>query len=424
VPRRPPLALVAVALATACTGGGTTAPKNAVAVPAVNGLSARTLLSCADLKGRLPKQLAAGVSLRPAEPLSNTTAAYGFNPPLSEMATVVNGNVDSPAGATTRNFPLVMSMQDPNFTNPQSWAWNATVDRELPGTMRGQVSYVGRKASNLERARNINQLDPGTIQANPGINANALRPYKGYGPITLYETTGRSRYDGLQMQVDRRSTRGVGFSIAYTLSRTLDDGSGRGDILPNAFSDAGYYGTSDLDRRHVFVTQYRYQFPTLDAKPAVMRYALGDWQLAGTFQAQSGVPFDVRTTVDIAGVGPGSGSQFYQIVGDPTAGRVDWDGTKAVWFDKNAFKAPAAGTFAAQIQNPLRQPGFWDVNASLRKSFRTLGGQRFEYRLEAFNVFNHPRLADAQTNPNVADFGLITGKTGNRTLQMGLQYVF
>jgi hypothetical protein len=360
----------------------------------------------------------------------NTTAAYGFNPPLSEMVTVVNGNVDTPAGASARTFPLVMAMQDPNFTNPRSWAWNATVDRELASTIRAQVSYVGRSASNLERARNINQLQPGTVQANPGINANALRPFKGFGPITLYETTGRSRYNGLQTQVERRSTRGVGFSVAYTFSRTKDDGSGRGDVLPNAFDETGYYGISDLDRPHVLVTQYRYRFPTLESKPAALRYVLGDWDLSGTFQTQSGQPFDVRTTVDIAGVGAGSGQQFYRIAGDPKAGRVEWDGTKAVWFDRSAFQAPAQGTFAPQVQNPLRYPGFWDVNAALRKSFRTIGGQRFEYRLEAFNVFNHPRLYDVAVatnnvnNPNSGDFGLITSKTGNRTLQMALQYVF
>jgi hypothetical protein len=74
----------------------------------------------------------------------NTTAAYGFNPPLSEMQTVINGNVDAPGGASTRNFPLVMAMQSPDFTNPTSWAWNATLDRELPWTMHGTVSYVGR----------------------------------------------------------------------------------------------------------------------------------------------------------------------------------------------------------------------------------------------------------------------------------------
>jgi hypothetical protein len=56
----------------------------------------------------------------------NTTAAYGFNPPLSEMQTVINGAVASPGGAAVRNLPLVMAMQSPDFTNPVSWAWNAT----------------------------------------------------------------------------------------------------------------------------------------------------------------------------------------------------------------------------------------------------------------------------------------------------------
>jgi hypothetical protein len=355
----------------------------------------------------------------------NTTAAYGFNPPLSAMVTVVNGNVDAPGGATTRNFPLVMSMQDPNFTNPTSWAWNATVDRELPGTMRAQVSYVGRDADHLERARNINQLQPGTLQANPNVNANALRPFKGFGPITLYETTGHSRYNSLQAQVERRSVRGFGFTAAYTWSRTRDDSSGRGDVLPNAYNDSGYYGISDLDRPHVFVSQYRYRFPTLESKPAAMKWVLGDWDLSGIFQAQSGAPFDVRTTTDIAGVGAGSGQQFYNIVGDVTAGRTDWNGTNAVWFNKAAFQAPAPGTFAPFVQNPLRQPGFWDLNASLRKSVRLFGRQRFEYRVDAFNVLNHARLDNAGTNPNVASsFGLISGKVGNRTVQMGLQYVF
>lgn len=352
----------------------------------------------------------------------NTTAAYGFNPPLSEMQTVINGNVDAPGGAQTRTFPLVMAMQDPNFTHPRSWAWNATVDRELPGAMRAQVSYVGRSASNLERARNINQLQPGTLQANPGINANALRPFKGFGSITLYETTGRSRYNALQLQVERRATRG-GFTVAYTFSRTRDDGSGRGDILPNAYDDSRYYGISDLDRPHVLVTQARYRFPTLDSSPAPLRWVFGNWDVSGIFQAQSGVPFDVRTANDIAGIGPGSGQQFYSVVGDPKRVRTAFDGTRSVWFDRNAFQVPAAGTFGSQAQNTLRQPGFWDLNMSLRKSV-PVGTHRFELRWEAFNVLNHTNLGNAQTNPNLGDFGTISSRTGNRTMQVGLQYIF
>ena len=357
----------------------------------------------------------------------NTTAAYGFNPPLSEMQTVINGIVDAPGGAVTRNFPLVMAMQSPEFTNPRSWAWNATLDRQLPWAMRGSLSYVGRSASHLERARNINQLQPGTVQSNRGVNPNALRPYLGFGSITRYETTGRSRYNSLQTQVERRSTRGVGFSVAYTFSQTKDDGSGRGDILPNAYDDSGYYGISDLDRPHVLVSQARYALPTFDSLPAAVRWVLGNWDVSGIFQAQSGAPFSVRTATDIAGVGPGSGQQFYDQVGDPFAVRTDWDEalSRATWFDRNAFSAPAAGTLATtQKKNTLRQPGFWDINMSLRKAFRVGGVQRFDFRMEAFNVLNRTRLGNAVTNPNLPDFGYITSRVGSRTIQVGMQYVF
>ena len=213
----------------------------------------------------------------------NTTAAYGFNPPLSEMQTVINGVVDAPGGAVTRNFPLVMATQSPDFTNPTSWAWNATLDRELPWQMRGTLSYVGRSASHLERARNINQMRTGTVQANPGVNANALRPYLGFGSITLYETTGTSRYNSLQTQVEHRSARGFGFSVAYTFSRNKDDASGRGDILPDTYDDSHFYSISDLDRPHVLVSSMRYRFPSLDGSVAPMRWVLG----TGTSPASS-----------------------------------------------------------------------------------------------------------------------------------------
>ncbi len=358
----------------------------------------------------------------------NTTAAYGFNPPLSEMQTVINGNVDAPGGASTRNFPLVMAMQSPDFTNPQSWAWNATLDRELPWAMHGTLSYVGRSASHLERARNINQLQPGTIQANlnPLVNANALRPYLGFSTITRYETTGRSRYNSLQTQVQHRATRGVGFSVSYTYTKTKDDSSGRGDILPNAYDDTGYYGISDLDRPHVLISQIGYRFPALESSAAPLRWVLGNWDVSGILQAQSGAPFDVRTAIDHAGVGPGSGNQFWDQVSDPSAVRTDWDPvlSRATWFDRNAFRAPAAGTFATtQEKNSLRQPGFWDINMSVRKGF-AIGSERFDFRVEAFNVLNRTRLGNAVTNPTLPDFGFITSRVGSRTVQVGMQFSY
>jgi hypothetical protein len=365
-----------------------------------------------------------GIGLFLNRPQINTSAAYGFNPPLSEMATVINGNVDAPAGAERRTFPLVMAMFSPEYTNTRSWAWNATFDRELPWQTNVQISYVGRAASNLERARNINQLQPGTTQANVGANANALRPFKGFGSIILYETTGKSRYNAMQLQVQRRAARSVGFSVAYTLSRTKDDGSSRTDTLPNAFDEAGYYGISDIDRPHILIAQANYRVPSLEGAPAAVRGVLGDWNLSAVLQAQSGAPFDVRTNVDIAGVGPGSGNQYYNTIGDPDEGRTEFDGTRAVWFNKAAFQAPANGTFATDWgRNILRQPGFWDMHMSLRKSVR-FGTRRAEFRWDAFNVLNRNWLGAAVSNPTSPDFGLITSRTGNRTMQVGLQYIF
>jgi hypothetical protein len=83
VPRRPPLGPLALVLAVACSSGGATTASDAVPVTPVNGLSAATLLSCGDLKGQLPRELASGVSKRPTVPDSSTTTAYGADPPIS-----------------------------------------------------------------------------------------------------------------------------------------------------------------------------------------------------------------------------------------------------------------------------------------------------------------------------------------------------
>jgi len=59
----------------------------------------------------------------------------------------------------------------------------------------------------------------------------------------------------------------------------------------------------------------------------------------------------------------------------------------------------------------------------LRKSF-AVGSQHLDLRLEAFNVLNRTRLGNAVSNPTLPDFGSITSRTGNRTIQVGVQYVF
>ena len=45
-------------------------------------------------------------------------------------------------------------------------------------------------------------------------------------------------------------------------------------------------------------------------------------------------------------------------------------------------------------------------------------------RIDAFNIINRTRLDNAVINPTLPDFGYITSRTGNRTMQIGMQYLF
>ncbi len=373
--------------------------------------------------GLNPKtSIRAGLGMFANRTMINRDTALGGNAPFQPQQTVINGNADAPGGATPRNFPFTMTIQDPVFKIPTAWNWNATVQRELPGHTTIEIAYVGRRGIHNQRKRNINQLLPGTVQANPGVNVNFLRPYRGLGILGLAENSGRSQYNGLQISAQRRFARGLQFDIAYTYSKLRDNASSLTEILPNAYSDQGYYGISDLDRTHVLIISYIYELPFRGAG-TLARRLLGNWELSGINQLQSGSPFSVRKNVDYAGVGAGSGNQFWNLTGDPHLEPTAFT-TSAVWFNKAAFTQPAAGTFGAQPRNILRNPGFWEWDLGIRKNFPITEKQRLQFRTELFNVTNHPNWSGANSDPTSASFGLVTGKSGNRTIQLALKYIF
>ena len=226
----------------------------------------------------------------------NTTAAYGFNAPLSEMQTVINGNVDTPGGASTRNFPLVGASQSPDFTNPTSWAWNATVDRLLPWQMRGALSYVGRSASHLERARNINQLAAGHDSEQPGREHQRAAAVSG---LRQHHAVRDDRHVALQQPADAgRAARHARRRVQRRLHVLADEGRRQ---------RARRYPAERLRRQRVLRhlgsrsparagrLRSGISFPRLEGSVAPLRWVFGNWDVSGIFQAQSGAPFDVRS---------------------------------------------------------------------------------------------------------------------------------
>jgi carboxypeptidase family protein len=364
-----------------------------------------------------------GLGLFYNRPMINRDTALGGNPPFQVQQTVVNGSIDAPAGAARRDFPLVVTAQDPIFDMPRAWSWNLTVERQLPWATALEVGYVGRRGIDNQRKFNINQLQPGALQANPGVNANALRPYLGYGPIGLAINDGRSQYHGLQIAVERRISSGLHAGVGYTLSRTRDNSSSLTDVLPNTYDGSGYWGISDLDRTHVLIANWIYELPFFQGRSDAAGRALGHWEITGVYQYQSGSPFSVRSNDDFAGVGPGSGNQFWNLVGDPTIDPGPFT-TSAAWFNPAAFAKPAAGTFGVQPRNMLRNPPTWNFDLGVRKRVPLVGSQQLQLRVEAFNVLNHPNWDVANNNPNSGSFGQVTRKVDQRTVQLSIRYNF
>ena len=360
----------------------------------------------------------------------------GGNAPFQPSSTVTNGIADAPGGVGTNNFPFNYSSQAFNYPSPEAYNWNVTMEQELQGLGVLTVAYAGRRGIHLEELLNVNQLQPGTVQANPTIvQPDALRPYKGYSNINQDTTGGASFYNALQVNLRRRLTKGLLFGVAYTWSKSTDFGSSLGTNLPNAYDKNIFYGPSDFDRRHVFVTNFVYNISEFDHSSfAPNRILFGKWQFSGTLQAQTGGPLNVSTGSDYAGVGPGSGTQLFGHTGQVSVskGFAGQSGT-ATYFNTAVWStAPAAGTFAPRgSRNQIFGPGFQSYSAALNKTIPLFPGSETKtllFRAESFNLANHPTIDNPNTNPTASTFGRSTTKGGtygaDRQFQFSLRLAF
>ncbi len=367
----------------------------------------------------------------------NDSTLLGGNPPFQPMVAVSNGSVDNPAGAGgASDLPFGIQGQDVAFKHPTSYMWSAGVQREVPGGFVVDATYVGRRGLYLQRERNINQLAEGTLTnpANAGINIAALRPYKGYGAIRISENAGYSKYNSLQLSVDRRYTNGLKVGMAYTLGKSEDNGSDKRNILWNTYSDKNYWGPSSFDRTHVATIYYIYDLPFWRNGGSVLKSALGGWQISGATFLRTGTPFSITRTNDLAGVGEGSNGQPVDLVGDIYAnsnGKFSGGVVNGVATDQNfafnpaAFANPAAGKFGNETRNLIRNPGDQQWDIAFFKNFALAGTAKVQFRTEIFNFLNHPNLNGPNNDITNSNFGRIISKDGNRRdIQLALRFLF
>jgi hypothetical protein len=154
--------------------------------------------------------------------------------------------------------------------------------------------------------------------------------------------------------VERRFTKGLSLQGAYTWSKSIDFASGFRDIAMNSQDLSRDRGLSDFDRTHILMISYVYELPFFrGSRSAVLRTALGGWQVSGFSSFQSGLPATVTVPGDPAGVAGGA-PQRPNVIGNAILPRGERTQTR--YFNTDAFGNPAAGHSAMRDERLSGSP--------------------------------------------------------------------
>jgi hypothetical protein len=230
-----------------------------------------------------------------------------------------------------------------------------------------------------------------------GNNANFFLPYAGVGSITRKDQTGSSNYNALQGSL-RHNIGGLQLNASYTYSHSIDDSSDYNDTgFVNSYALNAYRASSNFDERHIITIGYVYDLPFLKGKTLTDKL-LGGWQWSGITDIESGTPFSVYNAgggnipSDNAGVSNtiATAASYPDLVGNPSAGIPALPpGNAPLIYNPSAFVAPTGLTFGDAGRNILRNPWRTNFDMALLKHFTVTESKYFEFRAEAFNVFNH-----------------------------------
>ena len=336
---------------------------------------------------------------------------------------------------------------DPNLRPQFSQQWNVFIERRLTTGMSAQLGYVGNKATHLVTPVEGNQALQGVGDPATWAAKNTRRPLFGALPlVTTIATTaarGRSEYNSLQASVRQRFDKGLEFMASYTWAKGMTNNRGfygqfggpssggslatEGAYWQNTYDPDADWGPMFYDLRHNFVLSGAYELPFGKGRKWGSNWSgaantlLGGWKLAGIYQARTGFPITV-TDGRARSLQGERGSERPNCVGNP----VPSDQSIAKWLDINAFQAAALGTFGNCPVGVGRMPGYQNVDLTLSKRFEMGGSRGLEFRVEAFNAFNHPSFGPPARDISVPNtFGQITSTISSpRVIELVAKFSF
>lgn len=332
-----------------------------------------------------------------------------------------------------------------------SWQWNLTTETELWKNSKLEVGWVALRGIHLNSSAFYNEVKPSDRLAyiNYGLLGNtaaqsALLPFTSKLPaLAQWNHRGDSIYHSLQTMFQTRLSNNSQFQASYTFSKNLSDttlayvdtNTGLNDI----YNPRAGRGPADFDRRHVFNASFIYNLPTLAGQSAFVKNAVGGWELATIMNFFSGTALRINESgmngvCDLDVVTNSAGTTNDCATGTGRYGFFSgnpWGIGNAARYasapnrdfsqpchvsgpDRTLWLNPAAytwngfhlGGYPNIGPGACTGPGVQDVDFSVDKNWyvpfhgtKIFGEKaRLQFRLEFFNLFNHPMFRNTNVN--------------------------
>jgi hypothetical protein len=332
--------------------------------------------------------------------------------------------------------------------------FNFSLQRQLDKQTVLTVAYVGTLGHHVEHGENIIWGDAATCQALPGcgpggeagiyqlngqtIYGSLIGPIDNQtispnytnsngGPVTAFaeanydQNSGNSNYNSLQISAERRA-RDLTYLLSYTYAKSMDTYSAAYDPRDPSRN----YGLSGFDLRHNFVASYNWNVPFYRFLGA-HRYSEG-WQITGISRFNTGTPVNLQSGGDFAltNIGLDYPTQIAPIQ------KLNPHAPAHTFFNTSAFASglscgyEVCGVTGSARQNLFHGPGTINTDAGVEKDTKINERMQLNFRIEMFNVFNHPNFLTSATvgNANSGQFGQVTNTAPARVGQVSGKFIF
>jgi outer membrane receptor protein involved in Fe transport len=340
---------------------------------------------------------------------------------------------------------------NPHLKTPYIYQYNLSVQRQLANGLMAEIGYAGSSSHKLLTWLDEDPFILGTNQrvlnAQPGVAPGT------YGYATTFDGLNNANYNGLLTSLTERERQihhfgGVFFTLAYTWSHNLDNGSGFNSRSQQIsfYNRRAFYGNSDFDIRNRLTFSGGWDLPFAELWSSGPKRLTAGWSLYPIVFAQSGIPLDVTAGLLEQSSLPGpSGAGDQQVVRadqvtssvhtfDPRQSQTINGVTGNYWFNPNDFQLDPCiaavtcplGFYGTYKRNSLRGPGRINADLALEKMTSLVGENvKLVFRAEAFNIFNHAEFrAPSATSVDSGTLGQISRTFDPRILQLALKLTF